>query len=286
MNLDALISFVQIAETGSFSLAAQRLSVTQSTISNRIQALEDDLGCTLFQRGRGGASLTAEGQKMLTDAQDLISLWNATKRRVSLPEGIDARFSLGTPTTFDAGISTRLVIWMRQTRPETALHIEAGSSSWLLDLVASGSLDAAVLFLPAHRPGLVIEELYREELVLTASTAMEGDWSENFIDVTWGADYAREFSQAFPAFPAPKLSVGLGILGVQYLTALKGAAWLTRAQARGLAEAGLARIIPDAPVFRRPVYLALPQKSRQPELVAHALGELRRLLGAAPPDRP
>ncbi|MGV6875219.1 LysR family transcriptional regulator [Pseudochelatococcus sp. B33] len=277
MNLDALLSFVQVTETGSFSLAAQRLHVTQSTISNRIQALEDDLGCVLFLRGRGGASLTAEGQKLRADAGELISLWNAARRRVALPPGLSESFRLGTPTTFDNDMSTRLVIWLRQALPDTALHIEAGSSGFLLDAVASRSLDAAIMFLPAHRPGLVIEELYQEELVLVASVRMRGEWRDNFIDVTWGEEFAREFSRAFPSFPAPSLSVGLGVLGAQYLTALNGAAYLTRAQARSLTAMREARLVPDVPTFRRLVYLAHARKSRNPELLTQALDGIRQI---------
>ena len=61
MNLDAIRSFLHVSETGSFSVAAQRLGVMQSTISGRIQALEEELGCLLFSRGRGGAELTPAG---------------------------------------------------------------------------------------------------------------------------------------------------------------------------------------------------------------------------------
>lgn len=284
MNFDALATFAKIAETGSFSLAAQRLAVTQSTISNRIKALEEDLGCSLFTRGRGGASLTADGMKLLSDAQDLLGRWDATRRNIVLPEGVHSRLTLGTPTTFDRRAANKLVIWLRRVLPATALHIDAGSSASLLDSVASRRLDAAILYLPAHRPGVVTQEIGQEELVLVAAAGMNGNWQENFIDVTWGADFSREFSQAFPEFPAPRLSVGLGILGAQYLLALDGAAYLTRAQARELEQTGSARIIADAPVFHRPIYLSRAQRSQQPELLEIAVEGLRRIVQGHEPS--
>jgi DNA-binding transcriptional LysR family regulator len=284
MNTEALLTFLQVAETGSFSIAAQSLRVTQSTISSRVQSLEQELGCVLFVRNRAGTVLTAEGEALLKDAREIIGLWDSARRRVSIPPGIDQRFRFGTPTTFDEEFGTRLVLWFRKAMAGTAVHIEAGSSGYLLDAVASHDLDAAVLFLPAHRPGLLIEQLYEEELVLVASDAMQGQWQDNFIDVTWGSDFSRAFALAFPNFPAPSLSVGLGMLGARYLVALKGAAYVTRSQAKALLASGLARMVVDTPTFKRPLFLAYSQKNRAPELLSSVLDALRGIVRGKGPD--
>ena len=56
MNIEQARSFLAVADTGSFVASAERLHVTQSTISARIRTLEEVLGCTLFQRNRTGAT--------------------------------------------------------------------------------------------------------------------------------------------------------------------------------------------------------------------------------------
>ena len=75
MDLDRLKSFIQVIETGSFSLAAVALNITQSTMSSRIQALEAELNVVLFKRGRAGAALTKAGMELEAPARQIIEIW-------------------------------------------------------------------------------------------------------------------------------------------------------------------------------------------------------------------
>ena len=71
-------------ETGSFSLAAASLNVTQSTMSSRIQGLEAELNVVLFVRGRGGAALTPEGAELQAPARQIIQIWEQIRQRLAL----------------------------------------------------------------------------------------------------------------------------------------------------------------------------------------------------------
>ncbi len=83
MDLDRLKSFVQVIESGSFSLAAVTLNITQSTMSSRIQALEAELSVVLFKRGRGGAALTQAGIELEAPARQIIEIWELVARRLA-----------------------------------------------------------------------------------------------------------------------------------------------------------------------------------------------------------
>ncbi len=83
MDLDRLKSFIQVIETGSFSLAAAALDVTQSTMSSRIQALEAELQVVLFKRGRGGATLTEAGKQLEGPARQIIQIWAQVSQRIA-----------------------------------------------------------------------------------------------------------------------------------------------------------------------------------------------------------
>ena len=63
MNIDLARTFLEIAETGNFNKAAERLDVTQSTVSMRIKALEDEIGRPLFTRSKTGTELTPAGHQ-------------------------------------------------------------------------------------------------------------------------------------------------------------------------------------------------------------------------------
>ena len=81
MDIDRLRSFIKVIETGSFSLAATALDVTQSTMSSRIQCLEAELEVILFVRGRGGAALTPAGAELQGPAKQIIQIWEQVRER-------------------------------------------------------------------------------------------------------------------------------------------------------------------------------------------------------------
>jgi DNA-binding transcriptional LysR family regulator len=278
MNFDALRSFLDVADTGSFSLAASRVKVSQSTVSTRISVLEEHLGVQLFRRSRGGVELTPAGHEFRPQAEQIVDLWNQARLRLALPKGYDAIFRLGGPVALQEWLSLSWILWMKQSAPSAALQLDAGTSDVLCDRLVMRRLDAAIMYLPQHRPGLVVEELYREHLVLVRHPDLKDDWAANYVAVDWGAEFTIQFSQAFPQAAAPTISVGVGALGLQYVFALKAAAYLPLSLlGDALREGRLARI-EEAPVFQRPVYLVYPAQSRDAGLLDIATQGLRRLV--------
>jgi LysR family transcriptional regulator, flagellar master operon regulator len=277
MNLDAIRTFLHVTETGSFSLSAVRLKVMQSTISTRIQTLEEELGCLLFTRGRGGAELTASGHEFRAHAEKIMQTWDQARQQIALPPGYTGIFRFGGPVALQDRLSIAWVLWMKEHAPSIAIQVEAGYSDVLIDSLAARLLDAAILYLPRQRPGLVIEELRQENLVLVQHPELRGPWHANFVFVDWGHEFRANFCDAFPDVSAPSISVGLGALGLQYVLALKGAAYLPLGLVQPLILEGRLRRIASAPAFRRPIYLVYPSQSREPELVTLALSGLRQI---------
>ena len=73
MDLEVLDQFVAIAEHGSYRAAARALFVSQPTLSRQMKQLEEELGVRLFERGRWGMHLTADGRKMLPRVRRLVA---------------------------------------------------------------------------------------------------------------------------------------------------------------------------------------------------------------------
>ena len=80
MDLDAVRTFVAVADAGRFAEAADDLSITQQAVSKRIAALEKDLGVRLFTRTARGVQLTIDGQAFLPHARDLLAGRGAGRR--------------------------------------------------------------------------------------------------------------------------------------------------------------------------------------------------------------
>lgn len=282
MNIEALRSFLDVAESGSFSVAATRVKVTQSTISARIQALEDNIGTRLLRRSRSGVELTPAGQQFLDHADQIVQIWTRAKLQLSLPEGYDSIFRLGGPVSIEEWLSLSWTLWMKENAPTVAIHLEAGTSASLCERLLSQSIDAAIMYLPQQRPGMVIEELLREELVLVRHRDLVGEWINNYVNVDWGPEFNTVFRQAFPNATSPTISVGLGVLGKQYVLTLKGAAYLPLSFVSAEIENGTLQLVNDAPRVDRPVYLVYLAQARDTPQLEVAIDGLRHIAANRP----
>ena len=87
MDIALIRTFLEVAATGSFVNASERLFVTQSAVSLRIQRLEDSLGKQLFQRSKSGAELTPAGREFERYALSLVKIWEEARQQIGVPEG-------------------------------------------------------------------------------------------------------------------------------------------------------------------------------------------------------
>ena len=83
MQPDLVDTFLDLLETRSFHRTAERLGLTQSTVSARVQALERELGARLFTRSRAGTDLTPEGRRFEPHARSLRHAWGEARRSVA-----------------------------------------------------------------------------------------------------------------------------------------------------------------------------------------------------------
>jgi len=100
MNTEYLRSFLEVAANGSFSIAATRLNLAQSTVSARIRGLEENLGQTLFLRESDGIKLTGAGRQFLHHASTILRAWEQARQDIAVPEGYEALLRLTAPVNF------------------------------------------------------------------------------------------------------------------------------------------------------------------------------------------
>ncbi len=99
MNTKQLECFVEVAETLNFSVAAQKLYITQPTVSHQIQSLEEELNVQLFERNKKHVKLTLAGQVFYNDAKEILTRENVAKSRVKVT---DNRYSTKIAIAFSA----------------------------------------------------------------------------------------------------------------------------------------------------------------------------------------
>ena len=98
MDIELARTFIEIVRCGSFIAAAERLHVTQTAITARVQNLETQLNCKLFVRNRAGARLTADGEAFVSYANQLVQTWEAAQRDLPLPQGFRNVLHVGGET--------------------------------------------------------------------------------------------------------------------------------------------------------------------------------------------
>ena len=279
MNIDHIRSFLEVAASGNFHRAGERLHVTQSTISARVQALEQRIGQPLFTRGRGGAQLTTAGRRFHRYAVATVRAWEQGRQETALPEGFRASIALGTQVSLWERLVLKWIPWMRSALPDVALRLEADYSPSQMQKLADGLLDIGVMYMPRHIPGLAVETLLVEKLVLVSTRPRKvvSDWVADYVFVDWGEDFLVQHRQAFADMETPAVSVGLGAMGLQHILASGGSGYFPLRAVQPLLKDKRLYRVTKAPVFKRPAYMVYSADPSDQKLLDQALAGLRHV---------
>jgi DNA-binding transcriptional LysR family regulator len=168
MDLHHLTHFVAVAEEQNFTRAAARLHIVQSGLSASIQALERDLGATLFRRTTQRVELTEEGRALLGHARRTLAAATAAREAVAAVQGLTAgRLTVGVMQIAQAYRLPDLLAQFHRAHPGIELRLRQASSADLLELVRSGDVDLAFLTTPqAPAPGVELTELLTDPMPL------------------------------------------------------------------------------------------------------------------------
>ncbi|MEU2183477.1 LysR family transcriptional regulator [Streptomyces thermolilacinus] len=174
MQFQQLVYFVAVAETRHFTRAAERVHVSQPSLSQQIRALEKELGAELFSRARGNIALTDAGEALLPLARRILADADTARQEVQeLAQLRRGRVRLGATPSLCTGLLPEVLRAFHDLYPGIGLFIEEGGSHDLVRGLARGALDLAlvVLPLPSPSPALTTVELLQEDLVVVSSAA-------------------------------------------------------------------------------------------------------------------
>ncbi len=169
MELHQLRYFVAVVREGTFTRAAERLYITQPSLSEQIRKLETELGSPLFRRLGRRLALTSAGESLLPHAEKVVLEVEEAKARVHEVRGLRrGRLSIGVLPSAAARLLPRFLAEFRRHHPgvEVVLRDESDSAE-LEQLVHDGVVDLAIVRLPpTRRTDLEVDILVREPLVL------------------------------------------------------------------------------------------------------------------------
>ncbi len=276
MDTELARTFLAVVASGNFVAAAKQLHITQSTVSARIKTLERELGVNLLRRGRHGAEPTVAGQRFLRHAKHLVQTLEQARHEVGLPQGFHGSLSLRGRIALWEGFLPQWSAWMRQQRPDVSLRIEIGFEEDIVQALVQGGVDIGVMYTPQHRPGLGVEALFEEQLMLVSSDR-DGTWNDaRYVHIDWGPEFEAQFNAHYPAEAAPALRANVGWLGVRQILHAGGSGFFPFRMTRDLVKSGRLHRVAHSPIIALPVYLVYPLDRQDPVLMT-ALQGLRQL---------
>lgn len=167
MELRQLRYFLQIADSGSFSRAAEVLSVAQPSLSQHVRSLEDELGVNLLARHPRGVTATEQG-RLLCDHVRLI-LREVERSREALQAAADSPSGvvvLGLPTSACRGLAVPLIRAAAARYPRIAIHLVEAMTGSLDEWMQTGKVDVALLYDRKAFENIVANDVMVEELRL------------------------------------------------------------------------------------------------------------------------
>ena len=239
MDTELARTFLTVIDAGNFIGAADRLHVTQSTVSARIHSLEEQLGCKLFVRNKAGTALTPAGHQ----------------------------FQKHAPL-------------MRQPAPDVSVRAEIGFETDLMQGLIEGRLDIGVMYTPQSRPGLTVEALMAENLVMVSTRpTARAEPDADYVYVDWGPEFYAKHNARFPEFVGAGITANIGWLGLQHVLQFGGSGYFPIRLVQPYLADGQLHRLPDAPAFPLPAYLVYSNDADQ-DLLDPALEGIRQVAAA------
>ncbi|MCU0956370.1 MAG: LysR family transcriptional regulator [Hydrogenophaga sp.] len=172
MEIRQLRYFVAIADSGSFTKAAERVYVAQSALSHQLAQLEDELGVRLFSRSRRGVELTEAGQRFLPHA---VSILRQVEESVASArhggQALTGKVVFGIPHSASNALALPLLREVHGRHPGIELELTEELTGNLLRQLRAGQIQLAVLFDDGHLDALSVTPVLSEQLCLIEPAA-------------------------------------------------------------------------------------------------------------------
>jgi len=256
VQLVGIETFLAIVDAGSLIGAADQLSVSQSTVTARLQNLESHLGQTLLRRQKSGVELTAAGFKFQRYAEVMSNLWRQAQQETSLPEGVESVCNIGCHLDLWSGLGEECFGRIRQEQPAVALAAWPGEQAELDRWLGTGLVDIAFTYTAAAHDNQTIHPLPPDQLVLVSNrpdAPMRFDPAYVFVE--GGADFRERHAATYADAGTAQISFASAVWARDHLLSAGGSAYLPMRMVADDLGSGALFQVADAPEFSRNVYV-------------------------------
>lgn len=165
ISKDDLLYFLEVSKTLNFSRAAERIGISQPSLSMAIRRLENIIGAKLFIRHQKGVTITKSGAQLLAHAKQLLQYWDVVKSKtLAASQNVEGSFTIGSHPSlalvYFSGFLPKLL--KKHTKLEVNLKLDL--SRKIVDQVMDLTLDLGIVANPIKHPNLIIQKLFDDEV--------------------------------------------------------------------------------------------------------------------------
>lgn len=270
-----IIYFLEIAKTGNFSRAAERLGITQPTLTLAMKKLEGVIGRDLFIRSKKGVELTYAGKKFRTEANQFLDTWENLKRKtIESEETVTGNFSIGCHPSVGLYTLKYFMPSLLRKYPDLDIKLIHDLSRLITDQVIGHQIDLALVINPVQHPDLIINDIAKDEVKIWQSTSKDTNMNTLICDPS-----LIQSQTILRKFKAKKLNITKYI----HTSSLENASKLCEAGAglaiipqRVVTELALKKVRPleNGPIFNDVLSLIYRVENKNVEAIKRIKGEI------------
>ena len=206
MEYKNLITFIHVAELGSFTRASEQLGYSQSTVSFQIKQLEDELGCLLFERINHTITLTERGRELISYAHQVRTLTEEFKENITKQEELTGHIHIVTPDSVCEEMLSAHYIDFHNKYPAVSIKFTTADTSVMFDMLDHNEADI-IITLDSHSYNtdyiIAKEEQLSMHFVASTNSKFAGRKklklkdiiNEPFVLTEYGQGYRRVFDK-------------------------------------------------------------------------------------------
>ncbi|MEF1289065.1 LysR substrate-binding domain-containing protein [Vibrio sp. M260118] len=272
MKIELLKTFLDVSHTLHVRMSAQNLHITQAAVSSRIKQLEEELGVLLFDRSNKRLKLTAEGDKLVKHANDLMAMWHKLKQEVGVVDSDGSQLFIGAMMSIWDMVLHDWLQKLHRNIDDVQLYTHAYSSVELRKRILNRILDIAFLFEPPYTEELVSKKLCTVPLVLVGTEPIKHiSEINNFVMVDYGDTINAMFLNHFGQSLSPIHHMSQPNTAMSFILEAGGAAYLPRQMCFTQMRRKQLHMVPDAPTFHRNIHAIYLANSHKKELIEDSL---------------
>lgn len=277
MDIEQLKTFLLVADTKSFTLAAESLNVVQSTITTRIKALEKQLGKELFKRDKRNVSLNSAGMNFLPFAQRILELSREGMKVVQWEQNFNDQLIVGTTHAIWDYVLFEAMDTFQASNPDISVRMITQHSNIIIRKMIDGLIDLGVVLYPVNHSSLELAPIIEDTFDLVATSAFGPPSTPltpvdlrtlPYIHLDWGGTFSDWIRQIFGNHYIFHLEVDHVSLLLQFLKSKQGVGFLPHTVAERLIRQGVVRklsFMAETPIPKRWIYLLLRKRSNNME---------------------